>query len=363
MKIAVLWTELSGYLNACLKELASRKGVELFVAHQLFKEDAPFDQNQFGWIKNQFTWRLMPESGPLERELLAFQPDILVVLSWNKPAYRRVAAKLATKCWRVLAMDNCWRGTLKQRLGVFAARYYVKPLADAVWLPGERQAVFASKLGFAQTVILRGSLSCDQPALECAYRERVEAKHSLPHSFIYVGRFAPEKGLDVLAKAYSVYRSVTTEPWPLLCYGAGPLRGALEGKPGIEVKGFVQPDHLSSVLSSAGCLILPSRAEAWGVVLHEAASAGIPILASDRVGGVAHLVQPNYNGFIFDSQDVEGLATLMTRVSAMSDERLNTMSRASHMLSQQFSPRGWADTLLESYQAWSRINTSGSAAN
>ena len=43
MRIAVLWTTLSGYLNACMKELASRDGVELFVSHQAPLQQAPFD--------------------------------------------------------------------------------------------------------------------------------------------------------------------------------------------------------------------------------------------------------------------------------------------------------------------------------
>ena len=43
MRVAVLWTGLSGYLNACLKELASREGVELLVSHQAPVQQVPFD--------------------------------------------------------------------------------------------------------------------------------------------------------------------------------------------------------------------------------------------------------------------------------------------------------------------------------
>jgi len=68
------------------------------------------------------------------------------------------------------------------------------------------------------------------------------------------------------------------------------------------------------------------------------------------VGAVTHLVQPGYNGFIFNNNDVSGLTNLMARVSSMCDAQLDQMSQASYLLSHQFSPRQWADTLLQAYQ-------------
>jgi glycosyltransferase involved in cell wall biosynthesis len=105
---------------------------------------------------------------------------------------------------------------------------------------------------------------------------------------------------------------------------------------------------MPGVLGSVGCLILPSKFEPWALVVHEAAAAGRLILASENVGAITHLVQPGYNGFIFSPNDIAGLAALMSRVSAMSDATRDQMSRASHLLSHQFSPRRWADILLQS---------------
>ncbi len=58
MRIAILWTGLSGYLNACMKELASRDGVELFVSHQAPVQQAPFDETQFAWIRNRLVMKI-----------------------------------------------------------------------------------------------------------------------------------------------------------------------------------------------------------------------------------------------------------------------------------------------------------------
>lgn len=365
MKVAVLWIGLSGYLNACLKELAARDGIELFVCHKAPESNAPFDEVQFAWITNRFVWSSNRDLDSFDEQMHNFAPDILVFSGWHVPAYRRIARQFANKCWRVMAMDHCWLGTLKQRIGTAISPYFLHPLTDAVWLPGERQAQFARKLGFEQRVILRGLYSCDRPMFAASHMERVAARRPVARSFLFIGRFVQEKCIDSLVKAYRLYRDSTPDPWPLVCCGTGPLRSDLEDAAGIRVAGFVQPDALPATLASAGCLILPSLFEPWALVVHEAASAGTLILASEEVGAVPHLVQPGYNGFIFGSGDVAELAGLMSRVSAMDDERLDEMSRASFDLSRQFSPQRWADTLLQAFDATSPMvePSSRAAAN
>ncbi len=351
MKVAILWTGLSGYLNACLKELATQDGVELFVCHEASSSEAPFDEHQFAWMNNRMTWCSSCDLANLRERLRGFAPDILVFAGWHVPAYRKMATEFAKQSWRVMTMDNCWTGTLRQHTGALVAPFYLRPLADAVWLPGERQAVFARKLGFSQGAILRGLYSCDQQEIERPHLARVAEGRRVSHSFLFLGRFVPEKGVDTLVEAYKTYRRDAVDPWPLICCGRGPLESCLLGTSGIQIEGFVQPNQLPGLLAKAGCLVLPSMFEPWAVVVHEAVSAGLLVLASERVGAAPHLVQPGYNGFICGKQDAEGLALLMSRVSALSDEQLDTMSRASYSLSHQFSPRRWADTLLQSFHA------------
>lgn len=350
MRVAVLWTGLSGYLNACLKELSSRDGVELFVIHEASSEGAPFDAGQFKWIARRFEWSSKRDLRNLEEMLRAFDPEIMVIPSWHIPAYRRMGRQFANSCWRVMTMDHPWLGSLRQRFGTLISSVYVKPLADVVWLPGERQATFARKLGFSQTAILSGLYACDHSTFEAIHLARLTEGRRVPRKFLFVGRLVKDKGVDMLARAYQLYRRQTPAPWPLICCGSGPMRSEIENEDGIDVEGFVQPDKLPEVLGRAGCLILPSRVEPWGLVVHEAAASGRLIIASENVGSVPHLLQPGYNGFVFSSGDVAALAGLMVRVSTLSDTQMDEMSQASYSLSRQFSPRQWANILLESYK-------------
>ena len=190
--------------------------------------------------------------------------------------------------------------------------------------------------------------------IETVHLSRLADGHAVPRSFLFMGRFVSDKGVDQLVNAYQSYRESSTDPWPLVCCGAGPLGSRLEGRPGIRVEGFVQPDHLRDLLALSGCLVLPSTFEPWALVIHEATSAGLLILASEKAGAAVHLVQDNYNGYLFDGRDVKGIAALMSRVSNLSEARLDAMSRASHLLSKQFSPARWADTLLDGFRTFSR---------
>jgi glycosyltransferase involved in cell wall biosynthesis len=351
MKVAFLWTGLSGYMNACLKELSGREEVKLLVSHELPAAEAPFDESQFAWIPNRVFWRSPRDLLQLEPKLEEFSPDIIVIPSWHVHAYRRISRLFEGRCWRVMVMDNPWRGSLKQRLGVLGSPFYVKPIADVVWLPGERQAAFARRLGFSQNAILRGAFTCDSPAFGSVHNTRIALGLPVPRRFVFVGRMVPDKGIDKLVEAYRLYRKQNPSGWPLICCGSGPMRSYLENQEGIRVEGFVQPDNMPQALESAGCLVLPSSFEPWALVVHEAAASGRLIIASENVGAVTHLVQPGYNGFIFDNNDVAGLAKSMCRISSMSDEQLDEMSRASYSLSHQFSPRQWVDTLLQSYKS------------
>ena len=346
MRVAVLWYALTGYLNACLKALAATQSTEIFVVHKSPHPQAPFDSDQFGWIPNQHYWQSNLDLSDLESRIAAFRPDVIVSVGWTVREYRSLNRSYAGKCLRIMTMDNNWHSTPRQWLGVITAPFLIRPIADAVWVPGERQSIFAAKLGFRRRDILQGLYSCDHEAFAQTYESRRRIGGSLPRKFLFVGRFVEEKGIPVLIEAYRKYRQLSANPWPLICCGTGPLQPLLANEVGIQVQGFVQPSSLPAVFCEAGCLLLPSSFEPWGVVVHEAASAGLIILASSSVGATPHLVQNNYNGYVFEPDNSDDLAALMARLDKMEVKKLGKMASASFNLSQQFTPDRWAESLV-----------------
>jgi glycosyltransferase involved in cell wall biosynthesis len=342
-RVAVLWAALSGYVHAQLSALTAA-GANLLVVHRSLQSEAPFDQDELTRSIDTRAWSEAPNEAELEAALDDFDPDVLLVMSWDVGAYRRAARRRRGRTLRVLCMDNQWWGTAKQWGGVAVSRFVLRPAYDAVFVAGERQAMFARRLGFRSEQMLWGLYVGDTPAFEKVAAERGEALP--PEAFVYVGRLAPEKGVDVLAEAYRLYRSRTEQPWPLLVAGTGPELYHLAGVEGVELLGFVQPTQLPGVMARAGCLVLPSRFEPWAVAIHEAAAAGLPVICTWVCGASTRLVLDGYNGAVVSPDDAGGLAAALARIATAGDTERAAMGRASSMLAQQLTPERWAANLL-----------------
>ena len=141
-------------------------------------------------------------------------------------------------------------------------------------------------------------------------------------------------------------------PWPLVCVGTGPHKTLLQKRPGIEDRGFIQPDDLPALMGEASAFILPSRREPWGVVVQEAAASGLPIICSEASGAGVNLVQDGYNGFVAENENVAHLAEKMIQLHGLSREQRRLMGERSFELSKQFTPERWAETLICGIERW-----------
>jgi glycosyltransferase involved in cell wall biosynthesis len=162
---------------------------------------------------------------------------------------------------------------------------------------------------------------------------------------LFVGRYIPEKGIETLATAYRQYRERVAEPWPLICAGTGPLRGMLV-KCGANDVGFVQPKDLPAVMGKAAAFILPSLFEPWGVVLQEAAAAGLPLIATRACGAAVHLLRDGWNGYACEPGCAASLADAMVSMHETDVRSRQAMGLAASDLAAQYSPQLWANTLI-----------------
>ena len=95
-----------------------------------------------------------------------------------------------------------------------------------------------------------------------------------------------------------------------------------------------------------GCFILPSRNEPWGLVLHEFAAAGFPIICSENCGAVPMFVINNFNGYTFTPNNTEDLENQMLKIINSSDEELLKKSLCSHTMGQRITPEITAANFL-----------------
>lgn len=335
MKITILWASLAGYSVAFFKTLRTYYGWEIQLIYQPPNQEAPYDQFDLSFCNESF------EDSPeikltLEELCVKFEPICVLISSWAYPHYMRTAKKLRhCGSYVVSVMDNQWRSTLKQWIGIFTSRWFLKPSIDSFFVAGDRQASFARKLGYED--LMYGCYAADIDTFSCEIPLRSRAQN-----FIFIGRLNDIKGIDILIDAYYVYRDRVKNPWGLIVAGTGKMAAMIESIPEIHYLGFVSPNRLPHTLQMARCLILPSRFEPWGVAIHEACAAGLPIIATYLCGATTTFVRDGINGYIIPPK-IKNLVKAMSFISELSDRELVSMGDVSLKLSSLWSPKLLAD--------------------
>lgn len=160
--------------------------------------------------------------------------------------------------------------------------------------------------------------------------------------FLFVGRPAPEKGLEVLLEAWRAGRASASQPALVL---AGVDASASEGS--VVGLGQLEPRALRDVYAACDVLVVPSIPtrtfrEPWGLVVNEAMNRGLAVIATDAVGAAAGgLVRDGENGLIVPAGDSSALADAIARLAA--DDRLRErMGAAGRQQVLAFSHHAWA---------------------
>jgi glycosyltransferase involved in cell wall biosynthesis len=355
VRIVLLVNGMTGYLHAEFEAL-HKLGHELLLVTPGSSEvvvgamvDTAFGDLGTEQFATVIAWDQPLEPDDLVARVRDFDPDAVLMTSWNfAKAYRAVMKAVPARVVLVLIMDNLWRAAPRQWLGRATHRWYVDNVADAALVPSDRSEFYARRLGFGPADIIRGSISADTHLFRSPSRTAEELAGR--RTFLYVGRLVDHKGADVLAHAYRRYRELVDDPWDLQVVGIGPLQPMLEELPGVTLHGFVQPPGVAELMREVSCFVLTSHIEPYGVVVHEAAASGLPILCSDFTGAVPGFIQDGYNGWVVPAGAVEHWAQAMRRMSLLPGSRLAEMSDVSRALSTRLSPEGWARNLEEELQ-------------
>ena len=128
-------------------------------------------------------------------------------------------------------------------------------------------------------------------------------------TLLFVGRFAFNKGLDVLMTvAERLVREGNGDRVRFQLAGDGPLLKDYQAKglpPNVQLLGRVDDEELDRLYRNCDAFVLPTRFEGMPTVVLEAMARAKPILVSD-VGATAELVDPR-NGYLLPPGDADAL--------------------------------------------------------
>ncbi len=347
INIAFLYSELSEYFIGCIKSIKVIKGLNIKVIHWRINQDAPFNFNLSTEYRDKSKFK---DTIELKSHLENFAPSVIFTSGWIDKDYIKILQgyrKKHPEVTTIIGLDNPWRGTLKQKLSSLVFKNTLKRSFDYAWVPGDKQVQFAKHLGFKAKFIKKGFYSAEIDN----FSENL-SKSTFSKRFIFAGRYATEKGILELIQAF---KNIAADDWELHCIGTGPLKEQIPEIKGVKHYGFVQPADLPEIMKEGGIFVLPSKFEPWGVVVHEFAAAGFPMILSDQVGAREVFLEEGVNGYSFSWQKKNDLEIVLKQIMKLPEQQLLEMGRKSHEFAQRITPESWANTLMEIIEESSHV--------
>lgn len=234
---------------------------------------------------------------------------------------------------QVWATRRGWQRWLLKAADRLMARLATHVLADS---PSQRNFMVAEGIAPAEKIRVLGDGSIcgvDGERFRPDAQSRADIRSSLGIPldalvFVFLGRMNRDKGVLDLAEGFAALGNAGA--WLLI---VGPdeagLRGAMESRLGgaLARTRFVgYTGRPEAYMAAADVFCLPSYREGFGMVIIEAAAAGIPAVAS-RIYGVTDAVEAGVTGRLHRPGDVAGIAR---ELAAMADDpaRRLAMGRA-----------------------------------
>ncbi|HEV3121098.1 MAG TPA: glycosyltransferase [Isosphaeraceae bacterium] len=305
-----------------------------------------------------------------ERELDRHQPDAVAVAGYVRPESLAAArwairngkpAILMSESQEIDRPRVWWKEVAKrQRIKLFSAAL----------VGGPRQRDYLVKLGMPANRIALGYNAVDNAwfaSQSAQARREFRSWHNQPY-FLTVSRFATEKNLPRLVRAFARYRQSAAadgrQAWDLVLCGAGPASGDVDSAirasgvaEAIHRPGFLQSDALVRWYAFASAFVLPSLSEPWGLVVNEAAACGLPLLVSTRAGCVETLVPdpPGDTGWRIDPANEQGLTAHLSHMAALATPRRAAMGARAEEVANDWGPERFARGALEALAIASEI--------
>lgn len=373
MRILVLHNIINPHMTPVFEAMARTPGVDLTVAYFAEREadrrwsDAspprfratvlPGRQLNL-WLRwDTLSFHINPGLGAFLREA---RPEVVVNAGWSSPTnwHAFMHCRLRGIPHVLWAGSTRNEPSFRRTLARLPVKYMVRH-SDAWAAYGTASAEYLQELGAAPERVIRAYHCIDNArflTMCLQTRDRVPAERTAlgfdgRKVVLFVGRMLARKGGDHLIQALSRLAQVRPD-LALLMIGDGPMRAAWQQLaettlPGVPVRclGERALDQLPIYYQMADVFVLPSMEEVWGLVVNEAALAGLPVVVSASCGAAADLVEPGVNGYRVPATDVAALVDALARVLGDEATRLR-MGEASRRIVERCAPEKVAAALV-----------------
>ena len=267
------------------------------------------------------------------RKLYAqLRPDVIVVIGTTR-AFVNVPA---TKGYPVIAKEYFTVDHRSQLTSALSRRWTARHAQAILTLSDYDAEIYRQCYGAKKAVVIPNPLSLSAPQPSSLQNKVV----------LGLGRMSYVKGFDLLLKAW---QQVQHTDWELHLVGDGNWRPKLQQ--------MVANLHLRNVCfypatadvelhyRNASLFVLPSRSEAFGNVLLEAMSVGLPVVAFDCGAGPKAIIQDKETGIIVPAEDTAAMAHALDELMD-NPVRCKEMSEAALLRMKQYD----IDTIMAQWE-------------
>ncbi|MEV1176226.1 glycosyltransferase family 4 protein [Nonomuraea sp. NPDC049784] len=252
------------------------------------------------------------------------------ILVTTRPALNLIAARRAPKNVIKVAQEHMNLSAYPDSIRREIARYYGR--FDAITVLTRTNRLEYQRL-LPQTAIVQ--------IPNAVHRVDQERSQQVDPVVIAAGRLVPQKGFDLLIAAFA--QVVREHPdWRLRIFGTGPRRSQLEGLVEqyglgghVELPG--RTDRLDKELAAASVYALSSRFEGLPMVMIEAMTHALPVVAYDCPTGPRDVLTDGVDGVLVPPRDVDALAAALSRVIGDRELRVR-MGKAAAKASRAYAP-------------------------
>lgn len=219
-----------------------------------------------------------------------------------------------------------------------ALRHLTYRFADRVGVLTERSRAWAEELTDPTSVfVLPNAISLTfSPGVEAVNLRSLVGLPAQVQIVVSMGRLAPEKGFDLLIKAFAPVAALHPD-FHLILLGEGADRSALEQAR--EASGLAGRVHLpgrvsnpSAYLRQCDLFVMSSRYEGFPMALCEAMACGLPVISFDCPTGPGEIIHNQVDGILVPAGDLQGLTKAMNRLMADASVRKALGARGPEIL-------------------------------
>ena len=343
MKILYLYAEIMGYNIPVLNILSKKYKAEITVVS--WKKKLTSYKIDFAEENINFHFKEDFEKFQLISFCQNFSPDLIVVSGWMDKDYLEICRifKKNKTAVIVAASDTQWSNSLRHIIATFISPFYHKKRFDFLWVSGSWQYEYARRLGFSNQKII---FNCYSANVDILKSNQITFQEN--RTLLFLGRFDKVKGIDLLLNTFKKFKQETNSTLKLKLIGGGVELDFVKSFESVDVivKEFLQPDELIHELDDVTGFILPSIYEPWGLVIHEMASAGLPLLVTNICGANTMFAIHNHNALVFEPNSNEAIYKALKTFDNLSNEQIVKMGDYSKQLSMRVTPELSATSLL-----------------